>query len=192
VTSLVHARIAELVRAAADGDQGAWSDLVDRFTPMLWAVARSTGLNAADAGDVCQTTWLRLLEHLDGIEQPERVGGWLATTVRREAIRTSQRVRRSLTTGETNVFDAICSEPPAQRPAAELFVELDGAIAELPERSRILIALLLADPPLSYVEISETLGMPIGSIGPTRARILATIRANLERRGISGADVASE
>ena len=159
---------------------------------MLWAVARSTGLNAADAGDVCQTTWLRLLENLHSIEQPDRVAGWLATTVRREAIRTAQRSGRSVLTDENRVFDAVRSEPAPGLPADELFVrELAVAVAGLPERSRALIALLLVDPPLPYSDISRTLGMPIGSIGPTRARILATIRTKLERRGISASDVAS-
>ena len=159
---------------------------------MLWAVARSTGLNAADARDVCQTTWLRLLENLRSIEQPDRVAGWLATTVRREAIRTAQRSNRSVLTDENRVFDAVRHEPAPDLPADDLPVrELAVAVADLPERSRALIALLLVDPPLPYGDISRTLGMPIGSIGPTRARILATIRTKLERRGISVSDVAS-
>jgi RNA polymerase sigma factor (sigma-70 family) len=191
--SATHQQLAALVRAAADGDQVAWDGLVDRFSPMLWSVARSTGLNAADAGDVCQTTWLRLLENLQRIDHPERVAGWLATTVRREAIRTSQRGGRSVLTYEPRTFDAVRHEPAPELPRDDFFVrELAAAVAELPERSRTLIGLLLAEPALTYSEISETLTMPVGSIGPTRARILATIRAKLERRGISASDVASE
>jgi RNA polymerase sigma factor (sigma-70 family) len=155
-------------------------------------VARSTGLNAADAGDVCQTTWLRLLEHLAGLEHPERVAGWLATTVRREAIRTSQRGGRSVATDDDRVFDARRRQPPPDLPPDDQFTaRLAGAVAALPERSRTLIALLLADPPLSYVEISGVMDMPVGSIGPTRARVLAVLRARLEREGISAADLAS-
>ncbi len=182
-----------LVQAAGNGDQAAWDRLVDRFSPMLWSVARSTGLNAADAGDVCQTTWLRLLENLPRIEHPERVAGWLATTVRREAIRTSQRGCRSVLTDEHRLFDAVRHEPAPQLPAEDLFVQaLAAAVTELPERSRTLIGLLLAEPALPYSEIAQTLAMPIGSIGPTRARILATIRRKLERRGISASDVVSD
>ena len=85
------------------------------------------------------------------------------------------------------------SAPAPALPTDDLFVrELAAAVADLPERSRALIALLLVDPPLPYSDISRTLSMPIGSIGPTRARILATIRTKLERRGISASDVASE
>lgn len=193
VATLAYRELAALVVAAADGQQSAWDTLVDRFSPMLWSVARSTGLNDADAGDVCQTTWLRLLESLPRIEQPERIAGWLATTVRREAIRTSQRRGRAVLTGENRVFDAVRSEPPPELPADAGHVdELARAVSQLPDRSRALIALLLVEPPLPYSQISETLGMPIGSIGPTRARILASIRTKLERRGISAADIASE
>lgn len=188
-----HQEVAALVSAVRSGDQAAWDGLVDRFSPMLWAVARGVGLNAADASDVCQTTWLRLLESLPAIEQPERVSGWLATTVRREAIRTSQRAARTLPTDEERVFDAMCIETPPEPSTDELFArELQTAVAELPERSRSLIAMLLVDPPLPYSEISDVLAMPVGSIGPTRARIFAAVRTKLERRGISGCDLASE
>lgn len=189
----VYDGLAALVQAAGAGDETAWGDLVDRFSPMLWAVARSTGLGAAEAGDVCQTTWLRLLENMDRIEQPERVAGWLATTVRREAIRTSRRAARVVPTDEDRAFDALHREPPPVLPSDATSVrQLRLAIGELPERSRTLIALFLVEPPMAYSDIARTLGMPIGSIGPTRARILATVRAKLERRGISAEDVASE
>src|SRR6478735_4256542 len=107
ISPLVAEDLGSLVRAAGSGDQTAWDHLVDRFSPMLWAVARSTGLNTADARDVCQTTWLRLLENLRNIEQPDRVAGWLVTTVRREAIRTAQRSGRAVLTDENRVFDAV-------------------------------------------------------------------------------------
>ncbi|HZG95557.1 MAG TPA: sigma-70 family RNA polymerase sigma factor, partial [Mycobacteriales bacterium] len=79
--------LTELVRAAADGDQRAWNALVDRFSRLVWAVARQHRLSEADAGDVAQATWLRLVENLASLREPEAVGGWLATTARREALR---------------------------------------------------------------------------------------------------------
>src|SRR5579863_946494 len=83
--------IAALVTAAAAGDQNAWNGLVDKFASTVWAIARGYRLNAADAADVSQTTWLRLVENLDRIEQPERLGAWLATTSRRESLRIATR-----------------------------------------------------------------------------------------------------
>ena len=77
----------ELVLRAVDGDAGAWNAIVDRFAGMVWAIARRHRLSAADAADVSQTTWLRLVEHLDRIEKPDRIGMWLATTARHESLR---------------------------------------------------------------------------------------------------------
>jgi DNA-directed RNA polymerase specialized sigma24 family protein len=79
--------IALFVKGAAVGEQAAWDALVDRFGPTVWAIARAHRLNPSDAADVSQTTWLRLVENLHRIEQPERVGAWLATTARRESLR---------------------------------------------------------------------------------------------------------
>jgi RNA polymerase sigma factor (sigma-70 family) len=83
-----------MVVAAADGDQTAWDALVDRFAPMVWGIARGHRLSAADAAEVFQTTWLRLLEHLDRMDEPERVGAWLAITARRESLRARRMTRR--------------------------------------------------------------------------------------------------
>ena len=94
------AEVAELVRAAAEGDQAAWHGLVDRYNGLVWSVARSTGSSTVDASDVVQTTWLRLVEHLDRLQDPERVGAWLATTARRECLRTLRHSARQVATEE--------------------------------------------------------------------------------------------
>jgi RNA polymerase sigma factor (sigma-70 family) len=171
--------VAALVKAASAGDHGAWNELVDRFASTVWAIARAHRLNAADAADVSQTTWLRLLEHLDRIEQPERVGAWLATTARRESLHVLRVAGRQIPNGDD--FDVLPDAAASVAPdrglirseRAELVTEL---VAKLPVRSQLLLRLLSADSPLSYRDISEALSMPIGSIGPTRARALEQLR----------------
>lgn len=190
---LDHEDVAALVVAARDGRQDAWDQLVRQFSGTLWAVTRSVGLGAAEANDVCQTAWLRLYEHLDRIEQPGRVGAWLATTAKREAIRVRQRSRRLQPTDDDTTAELPAQVDPLDHRLVgdERDVVVWEAFQELPARSRRLMSLLLIDPPISYREISTTLDIPIGSIGPTRARILAKLRPLLEARGISAADVGS-
>lgn len=171
--------VAALVEAAAGGDQEAWNQLVERFASTVWAIARGHRLNSADAADVFQTTWLRLLEHLDRIEQAERVGAWLATTARRECLRVLRIAGRQVASGED--FDVI-PDPATSRSLDRDIVAMERRrvvnqlVDKLPVRSRLLLRLLSADSPLSYKEISEALSMPIGSIGPTRARALEQLR----------------
>lgn len=182
--------IAGLVEAAERGDHGAWDALVDRFGRMIFAVARGVGLSRVDASDVCQTTWLRLAQHLDTIQDPARVGAWLATTARREAIRVSQRSRRAAPHAE---LDQVLPPTYDRLGNALLFSDRDRmvrqAFAELPERARTLISLLMSDPPMSYKQLSAITGMPVGSIGPTRARILDGLREKLAERGVTAEDL---
>jgi RNA polymerase sigma factor (sigma-70 family) len=182
--------IAALVRAADRGDHEAWDALVARFGRMIFAVARSVGLSHADACDVCQTTWLRLTQHLGSINDPSRVGAWLATTARREAIRVSQRLQRSSPRDE---LDAVLPPSYDRLDHSFLFDDRDRTLwqvySELPERARTLLSLLMSDPPLSYKQLSAITGMPVGSIGPTRARILDSLRASLAERGVTEQDL---
>jgi RNA polymerase sigma factor (sigma-70 family) len=184
--------VAELVRGASRGDDRCWSQLVDRFKKLVWSIARSFNLGDADAADVAQTTWLRLAEHIERIEHPERVGAWLATTTRRECMRVKRLSGRTVPTDEIEELNA---DEGAGLPGADAGLlasardrSLWNAFAGLPEHQRTLLLLLVADPPLSYREISATLGIPIGSIGPTRARTLAGLRRRVEAVGITGAD----
>src|SRR5215831_13070195 len=96
LTAIPSPSLVELVDQASAGDSDAWDELVDRFSGMVWAVARGHGLSSADAADVSQTTWLRLVEHLDRIREPERVGAWLATTARHECLRHVRAWRREI------------------------------------------------------------------------------------------------
>jgi RNA polymerase sigma factor (sigma-70 family) len=172
---------ATLLARAAQGDQGAWNELVEEHSRLLWSVARSFRLDAADANDVVQTTWLRLLEHLDRIEDPSRLVGWLVTTARREAMRVLRRSGRERPVVEDTVLDRPDEGPPVD--AALLQDERNRALwqafSRLGEKCRQLLRVAVTHPQ-AYDEISEALGMPIGSIGPTRRRCLTQLRALLE------------
>jgi RNA polymerase sigma factor (sigma-70 family) len=175
--------LAELVRAASKGDQRAWEGLIGRFGGLVWSVARAHGLSRADAADVSQTAWLRLVEHLHRIRDPERVGTWLAATTRHEALRTLRRARRQLPVGDDAELDAQLerSGPPVDSPeartlAAERSDLLWRAFAGLPPRCQTLLRVLMADPPPSYQQVAVAMDMPIGSIGPTRGRCLERLR----------------
>lgn len=174
-----HDSIGPLLDAAAAGDGAAWDALVARFTGLLWATARSHRLSTADAADVVQTTWLRLVENLGRIQDPERLGGWLATTARRECLVVLRRSRREPPVGDERLLDTV----PDQRSALDVTLLVDERDAslwrvfdELPDRCRRLLRVLLADPAPSYAEVADALDMPIGSIGPTRQRCLASLR----------------
>ena len=169
-----------LLASAAAGDEHAWNGLVERYAPLVASVIRAHRLDRADAADVNQTVWLRLVEHLGAIREPAALAGWLATTTRRECYRVV-RMSRPVST-----FDpyAEAADPRADRADSlddhVLRVErrdtLRAAFALLPPRCRQLLAMTLADPPASHREIGERLGMPVGSVGPTHGRCLRKLR----------------
>jgi RNA polymerase sigma factor (sigma-70 family) len=177
---------ARLVAGAADGDQGAWNALVDEFGAMVWAITRGHRLGGADAADVVQTTWLRLVENLHRIDDPGRVGAWLATTARRECLTVIRRLARLAPYG-----DALSDAPSdAPDPDARLIGEQDAiavraALTRLGPRDRALLRMLAADPAPSYDEIGAALDMAVGSIGPTRARALARLGNELAHAGLT-------
>lgn len=166
-----------LVRAAAHGDECSWDALVERYSGLVWAIARNHRLSSADADEVFQTTWLRLVEHADRLQDPAKVGGWLATTARHESLRVLRRSGRQVLMGDE------LPEPDCPTPAPDedlLRSERDAALwsafSRLPGRDQALLRLLTADPAPSYEEIGAALDMPVGSIGPTRARCLERLR----------------
>ncbi|MQY08277.1 RNA polymerase sigma factor [Actinomadura macrotermitis] len=167
----------ELVARARAGDGAAWARLVERYSGLLWAIARSHGLSDADCGDVVQTCWLRLVERLDQILEPAAVGGWLATTARRECRRTAQRRNRELP-GDV--------PEPAAVPAADQVVvarerlcRVGSALQDLPRRCQLLLRMFAQAP--THAELAAALEMPLGSVGPTRARCLAHLHRRLAR-----------
>jgi RNA polymerase sigma factor (sigma-70 family) len=169
----------ELVRQARVGDSSAWDALVDRLGSRVWAVARAHRLSKADAEDVFQVTWMRLVTHIDRIREPEQVGAWLASTARHESLRVLKRLGRQVPTGDEHDLDGadVLTPPPEARlVATERQLALWKAIAAMPDFCQRLLRLFLADPPPSYEEITIALGRPQGSIGPTRRRCLEKLR----------------
>jgi RNA polymerase sigma factor (sigma-70 family) len=183
-----HVSVGDLVRSAGAGDFDAWNELVNRFAGMVWSVARRHRLNASDAADVSQTTWLRLVEHLNRIEHPERVGGWLATTARRESLRVLRLADRQIPAAPDSFLDLTLGDPESAEDlvtTAERDRELWQVFSQLPTRCQLILQLLGGDQPMSYAELAEVLDMPVGSIGPTRARCLEHLRRWAATRGIS-------
>jgi RNA polymerase sigma factor (sigma-70 family) len=169
-----------LVRASSDGDQDAWNELVRRYAHLVVAVTRRYRLAPADAQDVSQTVWLRLVEHLADIREPAALAGWIITTTRNECLRQLRMVRQTVPVDPLDGKEFHGSDTTVDIDGDLLEAErhqalLDG-LAELPPRQREFLVLLAADPPHSYAEISQLLGIPIGSIGPTRSRILNKLR----------------
>jgi len=174
---------ATLVRRAAEGDRMAWERLVVKFERLIWSITVEFKLVESDAADVAQTTWLRLLEHIDRIQHPDRVGSWLAATARNECLRNlAARKRVVLGHDDAELNSAAASGPAVDERilARERDQVVRDALSRLPSRWQRLLEMLMADPPVSYAEISDQLGVPVGSIGPTRGRCLAQLRVLLQ------------
>jgi RNA polymerase sigma factor (sigma-70 family) len=169
-----------LTKAAA-GDQRAWDAIVDRYSDLVWAVARSFRLTGADAADVTQATWLRLVEHLGELRDGGRLDAWLVTTARREALQMLRRGQRDIPTEDIGLSntDWVSDGPPEHVLRSEQESMLWSAFHRLPAACQRLLRVLLTDPAPSYAEVGAALEMPIGSIGPTRARCLASLRGML-------------
>ncbi|NEA30700.1 sigma-70 family RNA polymerase sigma factor [Streptomyces sp. SID13031] len=166
----------ELVERVRAADPVAWATLTDRYTKLLWFIARGMRLNSEDAADAIQTTWLRLVERIDTVRQPESIGSWLATTLRHECLAALRRRSKVV------VSDIWADLPDDADPLDDglLRTEQDAALWRafglLKTRCQTLLRVLMADPPPSYTEVAAALDMRVGSIGPTRQRCLAALR----------------
>lgn len=182
--------IGVLVTRAAAGDQDAWNDIVRRYAPLLVSVVRTFRLSAAESEDVAQTVWLRLVEHLDSLRDPRALPMWIITTAKRESLRLISAQHRVLPNDpqEPTWFEGNGEAPDFDDDLlrVERHQALLAGLAELPRHQRQLLLLLLEDPPLSYAEIGRRSGLPIGSIGPTRARALQRLRATPSVRAYRG------
>ncbi|WBB78430.1 sigma-70 family RNA polymerase sigma factor [Micromonospora sp. WMMD882] len=175
--------LALLVAACQAGDQAAWAELIGAYSSVPWSVARSFRLRTADCEDVCQVTWLRVVENIHRLREPEKLASWLVTIARREAMKQLERDRRQVPIGDNSPFDAW---PDAAAVVEETIldrspdVRLMAAFRGLEKQHQALLAMLLREPAMSYDEISAALGIPRGSIGPTRNRLLRRLRESVQ------------
>jgi RNA polymerase sigma factor (sigma-70 family) len=172
--------VVALVARAAGSDQDAWNELVERYAPLVWTICTRYRLSSHDIEDVGQNVWLLLVEQLGKLREPAALPGWLATTTSRECLRvvtTAQRTAARL--------------DDAPEFAADVVVDEEILLAELQPPCRQLLAMLITDPPHSYSQISETMGIPMGSIGPRRARCLERLRRSdtLIALGAGGSEI---
>lgn len=177
--------VGRLIRAAAGGDEQAWADLITRYSPLVVSVINRFTLGRADAADVNQTVWLRLVEHLDRLREPDALPMWLIQTTRHECLRLLRSNRQTWLfdpqDDTTHSYVHASSAPTdadldADLLRAERRQALRDAYADLPPRCQQMVALLLRDPPVSYEEIGAQLGIPVGSVGPTRGRCVHKLR----------------
>jgi RNA polymerase sigma factor (sigma-70 family) len=173
---------AAALAAAAQGDRRGWESIVTEYSGLVWSVARAYRLSAADAADVFQGTWLRLVEHIDRIRDGSRLGAWLATTARRETLMLLRRSGRDVpidfadslgdSPDEAAGLDAHLISKEERRLLRQAFIRLSANCQRL-------LRVVFADPPPRYAEVSAALDIPVGSIGPTRARCLSSLQSIL-------------
>lgn len=183
-----------LAAAAADafaaytlGDPTRLSDLVELLTPLLWNVARAQRLDRDDAADVVQSAWVRLVEKADTIREPKAVLGWLVVTVRHDAWRVVKRRARTILDDRVGTTHEDLPKTGTTAPAdpADVVVTATGNetlwhhIQSLSPRCRELLRVIAFVDRPDYATLSQALGMPVGSIGPTRGRCLASLRKAL-------------
>lgn len=184
--------VASLVARVGEGDQAAWNELVERYSPLVWSICLRYQLNRQDIDDVGQNVWLLLVEHIGSLREAAALPGWLATTTKHEVLRVLRGARRhdhaGLPAEDRMPLDQADTTIEQELIVAERNAALRTAFAELPPRCHELLSLLMRDPPPGYAHISARLGIPVGSIGPTRARCLDRLRRSPHLTGVLGKD----
>ena len=180
-------KVIELVRSARAGDAAAWNAIVDEYASVVWSVVRGFRLAEPEALDAAQTTWLRLIEHLGAIKNPACLPGWLKTTARRACLEQLRGASREFAV-DPHEDDRLHRSDADGSPELDLMRHEDirlvrAALATLDERDQVLLTMLTAADRISYHDIGARLGIPVGSIGPTRGRALARLRAALTDLG---------
>ena len=182
--------VEDLVLRAREGDSRAYEELVERHQRQVWAAVRGFRLGEADAHDAVQMTWLRLVENLDRLNDPSRLGAWLTTTAKRECLRLIRRRNREVGTPD-EFFDAFVDERtpgPEQQVTQDVMSEvLWDFVGELPDRAQHLLRAVTSSDRPAYADISKATGMAVGSIGPTRGRYLTRLRKLIEDSGLDAA-----
>lgn len=180
-----------LVQECLSGNREAWESLVQRYSRLIYSIALRSGLSEDDAADIFQAVCVKLLANLEKLKDDKHLTGWLITTAKHECVHTLRQRQRTQSLMPIHNNDSKLALLAADDPfpdEAMVHVEEEHmvrqAVTELNTRCRQLIELLyLADPPASYVDISQSMNMPIGSIGPTRARCLKNLKERLEKLG---------
>jgi RNA polymerase sigma factor (sigma-70 family) len=169
------------------GDPRAWEELVTRYSGLLRAIARDFRLTPEQAADATQTAWMSLVEDIGKVRDPEKLGGWMASTMRRECIRLVNRQRREQPTGDWD-GDRFGHSASADVTVlqAERHALLWSAVKRLPTRQRQVVVALTTDPPPSYEQVGAELSMAVGTIGPTRRRALRRLRQLLAEGDMTG------
>jgi RNA polymerase sigma factor (sigma-70 family) len=174
------------VSACVDGNPLAWQLLIDKYSPLVWAITHTFRMPGHDREDAFQSTWVNVVEHLADLQSPECLAAWLATTTRRECLKQIKRKARDIPIG-----DIVALESPGLETATatettvhQVFRRVAGeevreAFRRLPERDQRLLGLLVSDKEPTYDAVSAQLGLPRGSIGPLRGRALARLRGLL-------------
>jgi RNA polymerase sigma factor (sigma-70 family) len=177
-----HARLAALLRSAQDGRRESLNEIVVELSPLLWQVARAQGLEHEAAEDVIQCTWLSLLSHLDTIRSPIALTAWLVTATKREAWRTRAAHRAEQPVDRNLMTEMRDPEPIPEESVllAERHHDVWRAVRRLPERCQELLRVVAFTHRPDYEAVAAALGMPRGSIGPTRGRCLAKLRTLLD------------
>jgi RNA polymerase sigma factor (sigma-70 family) len=166
----------DLLTALRAGDPRLWDATVARYGNLVRYTARRYRLSPEQCADVVQTTWMRFVQNLHRIREPQAIGSWLATTAAREAMAVSRQDRREIPTEVFADTVAVTVDVVSQLDAAWWAGRLRAAVATLPPRERAVVHLLLQPEPLSYQQISRQLGMPLGSVGPVRQRALRRLQ----------------
>jgi RNA polymerase sigma factor (sigma-70 family) len=173
--------VSDLVMRATTGDKQAWDALVERYAPLVWSICCRYRLGAAEAQDAGQSVWLRLVEQLGNLRDPDALPRWLATATRLECARVVRAAYGAeaavLALDAENIFDDDAEIAEQQLLAAERHVALRQAFTSLPPRCQQLITLLIHDPPVSSAQIGATLGVSAGSIGSMRSNCLHQLRS---------------
>ncbi len=174
----------KLIIACRRGDERAWETLIALYERLVFSVARRHGLTAEDAADVTQKVFIILLQSMARLPDDVNLGGWLTTVTRRHTWRAMARLGRELPGEKEDVAESATllgrqTSDPIDR--WETLQTVHEALNRLDERCRQLLLALYFDPTEpSYAEVACRLNMPVGSIGPTRARCLAKLKALLE------------
>lgn len=169
----------ELVSGCAAGDQSCWDEMMLRYGRLVYGVARRYRLTTAECDDVAQATWMRLVQRLTTLRNPDSVGDWLATVARNESLRILTRERRAVPMSEPIQLMVASSEGNPEQVVLERseFAVIRVALEQLSARDQQVLRLVLRDPAPTYQQISEETGIPVPSVGPTRTRCLRKLRA---------------